>query len=388
MTKMKLAVVLIVLGLCAGACALIEKPVVKRLALPEPAMRAYPLEPKFLQANDLNIAYVEAGSGPWLVLIHGGVVPTSLARSMQYQPLVPGMAQSTLHAGAIATIDGWNYNLDALAKNFHVVALDLPGFGASEKPDAKYTREFFVSYLSAFLDAKGIDKASFIGHDLGGAIVLGYALDHPERVDRLVVVNSYGAHIGYTLLKVPRPMLNWWQREKAAKINVVYGLVARLMGDNDKLVKYAVRTSLNQKVKNNSPEDLENVILYREGKAAEFIEQVAAYRAKFLNSRDSAAEVRALHSALRESRRNDIMTRFGEIKAPVLIIYGQYCPFVEPDAIEFMNQKIPDSSVIVYSRSAHYPMVEEADRFNNDVISFLATPRAAAPSAAPAAVPK
>lgn len=380
MTKMKLAVVLVVLSLCSGACALIERPVVKRLAKPEPAMRPYPMEPKYIQAGDLNLAYVEAGSGPWLVLIHGGVVPTSLVRSAQYQPLVPGMAQSTLHAGAIATIDSWNYNLEALAKNFHVVAIDLPGFGASDKPDAKYTREFFVSYLAAFMDAKGIDKASFIGHDIGGAVVLGYALDHPERVDRLVVINSYGAHIGYTLLKVPRPMLNWWQREKAAKINVVYGLVARLMGDNDKLAKYAARTSLNQKVKNNSPEDLENVILYREGKAAEFIEQVANHRAKFLNSRDSAAEVRALHSALRESRRNDIMTRFGEIKAPTLIIYGQYCPFVEPDAIEFMNQKIPDSSVIVYSRSAHYPMVEEADRFNNDVNSFLATPRVSGPA--------
>jgi len=381
MIKTKLGVVLMVLAL-TGACALIEKPVVRHLAKSEPARRPYILDPRFIQAGDLNIAYLEAGSGPWLVLVHGGIVPVSGVRSFFYQPLIPCMAQSTLHAGAIATADSWNYNIDALAKNYHVIAIDLPGFGASDKPDTKYTREFFVAYLHSFMLAKGIDKASFIGHDLGGAIVLGYALDHPERVERLVLVNSYGAHIGYSMLKLPRPMLNWWQREKAARINIFYGLAARILGKHDKPVKYATRVSMHESIANSQTEELENVILLKEGRGAEFIEQVAAYRAKFTNSRGAAEEVRALHSALRETRRNDIMPRFHEIKAPVLIIYGEFTPFVEPDSIAFMDQTIPDSSVIVYNHSAHYPMVEEADRFNADVLLFLANPRPASPAPA------
>ena len=392
MRKIKCAVVVFLsLAVTMGAaCALVEKPIVRRLAAPEPAKRPLVLEQRTIQADELKLTYMEAGSGPWVVLIHGGIVPMSMWRSFWYNPVLALVSlgivspQSVLHTGAISTADTWNYNIEALAKQYHVVALDLPGFGGSDKPDTRYTREFFIAYLEAFIEAKGIDKTSLVGHGLGGEIAIGYALAHPEKVERLILVDSFGAHTGLTPFKLPRPAFSWWQREKAARINVVLGLLDQALGKRKQPAKSIVGKALCQQIAKSPPEENNNLILHRDGKSGEFIEQVAAFKADFLNTQGSAEEVRALHSALRETRRGDLMTQFNQVKVPVLIIYGRYDPVIDPEYPEFMRQEFPHSELLVYSESAHFPMVEECDRFNRDVAHFLSDPP---PPAPPAAVP-
>ena len=66
-----------------------------------------------------------------------------------------------LATGAVSTADTWNYNIKAIADSgFHVVALDLPGFGGSDKPNLQYKVEDFVLYLDGFMTGKGIETAA------------------------------------------------------------------------------------------------------------------------------------------------------------------------------------------------------------------------------------
>jgi pimeloyl-ACP methyl ester carboxylesterase len=115
-----------------------------------------------------RVCYYDTSEGPPLVLVHG----------------VGGDA------------DQWAFCLPALARSHRVIALDLPGFGRSDKPSIDYRIEGYVEMLQRFLDAIGVDDAALLGHSLGGWIVAAFALEFPARVTRLVLNDAVGIDAG------------------------------------------------------------------------------------------------------------------------------------------------------------------------------------------------
>lgn len=116
-----------------------------------------------VEAAGLRLAYREQGSGPPVMLLHGW--PTS---SYLWRDVMPAIAQSN-----------------------RVVALDLPGFGGSDKPlDAAYDFEFFERAIDGFLEALEIDEVGLAVHDLGGPVGLHWTLGRPERVTKLALLNT------------------------------------------------------------------------------------------------------------------------------------------------------------------------------------------------------
>lgn len=108
-----------------------------------------------------GLSIVECGSGPAIVTIHG----------------LGGTKASFLPT------------VVALGQRFRVIAVDLPGFGDSDKPiGASYDARFFADSVVDLLDALGIDRAHVIGNSLGGRVALEIGLSHPDRVDRLVLL--------------------------------------------------------------------------------------------------------------------------------------------------------------------------------------------------------
>ena len=81
--------------------------------------------------------------------------------------------------------------LPELAKTHRAIALDLPGYGLSDKPlDSKYDYDFYANTLSAFLDALGIEHTHLVVHDLGGPAGLYWAVENPARVNRIAILNT------------------------------------------------------------------------------------------------------------------------------------------------------------------------------------------------------
>ncbi len=117
------------------------------------------------QLRGVRVHWVEAGEGPPLVLIHGLLV----------------------------SHEEWLPALPYLAKSFRCIALDMPGFGTSEKPPEDrypYTREAFAETVRELVRELGLERAHVCGHSLGGAVALTLAADHPDAVDRLAVLDS------------------------------------------------------------------------------------------------------------------------------------------------------------------------------------------------------
>jgi len=111
-----------------------------------------------------KIHYVEAGSGPVVVLLHGLGGNTS----------------------------NWAFNVSALAQKYRVVVPDQIGFGRSDKPFINYRVATYVDFLDKFLDELKIEKASLVGNSMGGWVSALYALQRPARVERLVLVDAAG----------------------------------------------------------------------------------------------------------------------------------------------------------------------------------------------------
>lgn len=111
-----------------------------------------------------KIQYVEAGSGPTVILLHG------LGGSSQV----------------------WQLNIGPLAEKYHVVAPDQIGFGKSDKPLVNYRIRTYVDFLDQFCKQLKIERASLVGSSMGGWIAAMFTASFPDRVDKLVMVDAGG----------------------------------------------------------------------------------------------------------------------------------------------------------------------------------------------------
>jgi pimeloyl-ACP methyl ester carboxylesterase len=133
------------------------------LAVPTSARADELGEDGFADSNGVKIHYVTAGQGPLIVMLHG----------------FPDFWYT------------WRDQMPALAKHFQVVAVDLRGYNKSDQPEGveNYTLDKLVGDVEAVLRHFKRDKAIIVGHDWGGMIAWAFAMAHPEKTERLVILN-------------------------------------------------------------------------------------------------------------------------------------------------------------------------------------------------------
>lgn len=121
-----------------------------------------------ITAAGLATNYHDMGAGAPVLLIHGSG---------------PG----------VTAWANWRLTLPALARHFHVLAPDIAGFGFTERPaGGHYDLDFWLGHVTGFLDALELEKVSVVGNSFGGALALGLAVRHPQRVHRLVLMGAVG----------------------------------------------------------------------------------------------------------------------------------------------------------------------------------------------------
>ena len=141
-----------------------------------------PIRSGFVKVGRLSLHHTYGGKGAPVLLIHG--------------------------LGSSGYIE-WRFTMPGLARSHRVFAPDLPGFGRSQKPRARYGIRYFARVLDRYLEGRRLASAAVVGTSLGGRIALELALEYPERVRKLVLVNSLGLgrpqfQIYYPLMMLPR----------------------------------------------------------------------------------------------------------------------------------------------------------------------------------------
>lgn len=254
----------------------------------------------------VNIHYLIAGppKAPRVVFIHGlgGSIPT------------------------------WSLNLPAFAERFRVCALDMIGAGNSDKPSTDYSIVTLADFLGDFLDALGPDwhNVSLVGHSLGGAIALSFTSHYPDRVDKLVLIDSagLGPEIDDTLLNLV---------EAVPSAEHIRSELALFFTNADLVQQALVEQIYEQRQQTGAHQAL-----------------VATAHAAFANGRQLIDLRRALAGQTR----------------PTLIVWGA-ADHVIPVSHAQQIQQGPQSRVEIFANCGHCPHIEQSDAFNTQAIQFL-----------------
>lgn len=266
---------------------------------------------KFAQAGPLKLHYHEAGRGPTLIMIHGGG---------------PG-------AG------GWsNYrrNIDFFAGHFRVILPDLPGFAKSDKPKIDGGMfSFFAKAIRDLMDALDIRHAHFVGNSLGGGTTLKFALEYPDRAQRLVLMGAAGGLPIFTPMPSEgiKHLLGYYEAP-GPSIEKLRAFLNAMVFDPSQLTDELIKERF---AASTQPDLVANPILSR--------------------SRPMVLE--------------PLWKDLANLRQKTLIVWGRDDRTVTLDGAFIMLNQIPDVRLHVFGRCGHWTQWEKAPEFNRLVFDFL-----------------
>jgi len=264
---------------------------------------------EYLELEGVWIRYRVIGGGPAVVLVHGWLSSSRI----------------------------WEQLAGRLAQRFTVYTLDLSGFGESDKPLSGYGIRNGSRLLYAFCAHFGLTHTNVIGHDLGGAMAVKLAADHPDVVGRLVIVSTPADEnqidlptvlwlvtlpvIGplfYSLGRVARPVRRLWMRPFVA-----------------------------------DSEDLTDEVVDDAGRST------------------PAAVSKTLSISRREISRGRLARQARIIKIPLLVVSGEDDQIVDPQAVGVWAGGVDRAEISLIGECAHLPMIERVAEFNAQILAFL-----------------
>lgn len=248
----------------------------------------------------------------------------------------------------------FRFNLEALAGEHRVLALDLPGFGASDKPDVAYTIPFFVDTLEAFLDTLQIEQPAVMAVSFGGRVALGLALDRPTGVQKLVLVDSLG-------LGTPR-------RVMAYRLLLTRGIGELMMTST----ATALRRLSPKTVRRfwgwylNRPQSVETILSDS---------RIADHGRMMVTPGYQAAYLATLRSLTNQTNLRDGVILDRELRTlavPTLLVWGRHDHLFPASHATAAAAVMPNARVEIFEDTGHTPQMEEPERFNRLVLDFLA----------------
>jgi len=246
-----------------------------------------------------------AGEGPPVVLLHGGT----------------GDPESY-----------WSAQIQALSERFRVILTQYPGYGDEAGGDTPFSIPACAAHVRGLLDELDIERASLVGLSLGGAVSLQLALDHPDRVRRLVLADTmsgvwtqkFRRFIDHALIGA----IEQAGHDLMFELNLIFAFSERYLGENETL----------------------------------FERQKEAWRSM------DVAKYTAMLRAIRDWSVDD---RLGEIQAPTLVLWGSEDIEIPRVYSERLATALPHAILSVIEGSGHKSCADKPEAFNKAVLAFL-----------------
>jgi 2-hydroxymuconate-semialdehyde hydrolase/2-hydroxy-6-oxo-octa-2,4-dienoate hydrolase len=264
-----------------------------------------------IDAAGIETSYLEAGSGEPVIMLHGS------------GPGVSGLAN-------------WQHNMPALSQRFRVLAPDIVGFGATERPDdIVYSLRTWTDHVWAFLDAHGISSTAILGNSLGGRIALQMATDRPDRITKMVLMGAPG--VGMTLTDGLAALRGYEPSHDAMRdlLRNYFAVDPALI--TDELVEIRYEASIADGA-------------------------YEAYRTMFFDPRHAGSELGITEDEVRA------------ITTPTLLVHGREDRVVPVQVSGTMLGLLPKADLHVFSACGHWTQIERADEFSALVTDYLGRP--------------
>jgi pimeloyl-ACP methyl ester carboxylesterase len=276
------------------------------------------IEPNYLELHGERVAYRDVGHGPAMLLIHG-------------------------MAGSSHT---WRAVLPRLSMHYRVLAPDLMGHGLSGKPRGDYSLGAFAVWLRDFLDELGIDRATLVGQSLGGGVAMQFVHQHPDYVERLVLISSggLGPEVGWTLRAMSAPGAELILPAVAPQFVVSLGERVR-----SRLGAWGIHS-------------------------ARAAETWAAY-SSLADPHGREAFLRTLRAVV--DYRGQAVSAFNRLSfasgLPALLLWGEDDRIIPAAHGRAAHDAMPDSRLAVLPGVGHYPHLEAADEVLDAIEEFVTT---------------
>lgn len=269
-------------------------------------------ESKIIEIDGIKIHYKDEGQGPVLILLHG--------------------VCASLH-----TWDGWTQRLK---DRYRIIRLDIPGFGLTGPiPDKSlYRKDELVRLFEKIVDAMKLEKFSLAGNSLGGYISWNYTLQHPDKVEKLILIDSVG-------FSQPLPRLLAFASHPLVRPFARFTMPRFLL---DKAVEqvYGDKSKVTQELK-----DRYFDLAMREGNKGSYI--------------DVFAEMRKLRHD------ENLSQGIKDIRVPTLVMWGTKDEWIPFKYFENWKKELPAAKFVQYEGAGHTPMEEIPDETARDADLFL-----------------
>lgn len=274
---------------------------------------------RYIKIDSIDTRYYAEGEGSSVILIHG--------------------------LGGSAC--GWLPSIAAIATQHRVYAPDLIGHGRTGRPDSgSLTVADMIRFIRSFMAEFNIDRAHVIGHSMGGAVALMLAIDSPQRVDKLVLVDSggLGKEVALNLRIMSLPIFGKLLATHLSRVNLEkFANDLRASVENTAYITDAL---------------IEN--LYRV--------EVNPEHTKMLLK---ASRLGVTWTGQKKSIYDPMLQQMASIQNPTLVIWGQQDNIVPLSHGELAAKTMPNAHLVVIDQSNHVPMFEQPDMFNGLVLDFL-----------------
>lgn len=278
----------------------------------------YPFQTKFIETRNYNIAYSDEGIGNRIILF--------------------------LH-GLGSYIPAWTFNIQELKKYYRCIAIDLPGFGKSDKKIHPGSMEFYADVVLKFIHSLGINKVILVGHSMGGQIAINCALHFSDLVDKLILIAPAG-----------------FERFTKEEIQIIKNITKpeNFLTTDSKQIKAnydlsffkfpeKARFLIDDRVKIAEDDKFYNYCVTISNSIAGMIEQ-------------------------------PIFNKLKDIKQKTLVIFGRNDSLIPnkylhktttEEIAKDGTKKIPNSSLILMDECGHFAQIEKAEEFNKIIRSFI-----------------
>ena len=279
----------------------------------------YPYEVKYQQLDDgKTLAYIDEGKGEPLILVHG--------------------------LGSY--IPAWKKNIAALSDHYRVIAVDLPGFGKSYKHVDEFSMSFFAETVVRLQKSLAIERATWVGHSMGGQISIQGALFYPDNIKQLVLISPAGFE-------------QFSEQEGAMMTQFV--TPASIKATPDSMVRKTFQTTFYE-----FPEE-----------AAFMAEDRVAIR----GADGFELYTKAYAGSVRAMLEEPVFARLADVQQPTLIIFGKQDALIPNKQLhpqmttlqvaEKGHTNLPDSRLEMVDQAGHFVQFEQAGQVNQLILNFL-----------------
>lgn len=257
-----------------------------------------------VRVNEINLFYEFHGNpdGPTIVFVNGLLTDTA----------------------------SWSGHLPYFTEKYRCLVWDCRGQGQSDKPNHIYETRFHSDDLAALVEALGIEHAHFVGLSNGGAAVLSYAADHPERASSVAAAGAY-AHVD-TIEKVK--LTSWVRAMEAGGSPLRFDVAVPWVWGGGYLDK-----------------NYEGLLYFRE-KGANMHTEWAT-------------------NLIKGAMVHDIRDKLPLIQAPVLVVVGEDDVLTPPKLSRYIAERIPRSELVVMPDLGHAVALEDVEGFSNTLLGFF-----------------